>query len=300
MQGQSFNLVRPMRETIITIGLVQSLFGVLVFLSKRPRHLCFNLLAVWLFVIAIFLGSQLLPFEVVDYFKPGIFPILFLFGPLLYFYVNSLVVEHFKLRWIHAFHVLPLIIIWVHRSFTDAVSVTSSSNLAENPSYIYNKIYYVLLIISLFLYWILSIRLILSHRKKIPYFFSNYSKNNTLSWLIFVVFIFLFLIVADRFLSSLQKVLGIAVFQFLSISSNLTIFTFIMVFFGINQTVIYKPRRRKTGGKDTDSTLKYKHSSLSNEQKDEISSRVTTYLKTNKPYLIADYSLQMMAEELQM
>jgi AraC-like DNA-binding protein len=192
-----------------------------------------------------------------------------------------------------------LIFIWIHRSFTDAVSITSSSNLAENPSFIFNKYYYVLLIISLLIYWIFSIRLILSHRKNIPYFFSNYSKNNTLTWLIFVVFIFLFLIVADRFLSSLQKVLGIAVFQFLSISSNLTIFTFIMVFFGINQTVIFKYKQGKTGRTDADPTLKYKHSSLSEKQKDEISARVTTYLKTNKSYLIPDYSLQMMAEELQ-
>ena len=156
-----------MRETITIIGFVQSVFGIMLFLTKRPMHLSLKVLIAWFSIIAIILGSMLLPFEVVDYFKPGIFPILFLFGPLLLFYVASLAISKFKLKPLHLLHILPLFLVCLHRSLTDAVSITSSSDLTENPSYFYNKIYHVLLIISLFVYWIASIRLILNHRKNI-------------------------------------------------------------------------------------------------------------------------------------
>ncbi|MDP2159745.1 MAG: hypothetical protein Q8K02_04640, partial [Flavobacterium sp.] len=82
-----------MDKTIAIVGFVQSLFGIIIFVSKRPRHLSFVFLTIWLAVIAIFLGARLLPFQVVDYFKPGIFPQLFLFGPLLYLYLSSLTIE---------------------------------------------------------------------------------------------------------------------------------------------------------------------------------------------------------------
>jgi len=286
-----------MRETINILGFVQSLFGILIFISKRPRHLSFILLAIWLSVNSIFLGAQLLPFEVVDYFKPGIFPLLFLLGPLLYLYVNSLATENYKLEPKHLIHLLPFLGICVHRSLTDAVSITSSSNLTGNPAFTYNKVYYVLLIISLFFYWVLSVRVILSHRKNIPFYFSNYTQKNTLSWLIFVVFIFLVLFLADLFVTSLARVFSINLFQFLSIMSNLTIFTFIMLFFGINQSVIYRFKDEKENS-EVESEGKYKRSALDERTITDINKKVFDYLKTKKPYLNPDFSFQMMVNDL--
>jgi AraC-like DNA-binding protein len=287
-----------MRETITILGFVQSLFGILIFISKRPRHLSFILLTVWLSVNAIFLGAQLLPFEVVDYFKPGIFPLLFLLGPLLYLYVNSLATENYKLEPKHFLHLLPYLAVCIHRSVTDAVSISSSSNLDENPAFIYNKIYYVLLIVSLFIYWVFSVRIILAHRKNIPYYFSNYTKKNTLSWLIFVVLIFLVLFLADLFVTSLARVFGIDLFQFLSITSNLTIFTFIMLFFGINQSVIYEFKNENEETSEGDTEEKYKRSALNENKITDINNKVFDYLKTKKPYLNSEFSFQMMVDDL--
>src|SRR5690606_27397015 len=135
-----------MIKIIAIIGFVQSLFGFVIFITKRPKHLSFTFLTIWLAVIAVFLGSGLLPFEVVDYFKPGIMPILFLFGPLLYLYVSSLSIENFGFKKSHLLHLLPMIAVALHRSTIDVVSVSSSSNLNENPSFIYNKIYYSFLL----------------------------------------------------------------------------------------------------------------------------------------------------------
>ena len=287
-----------MNDTITIIGFVQSIFGILLFLVKKPMHLSFKILIIWLLVNLIFLGAQLLPFEVVDYFKPGIFPILLLFGPLLYFYVASLVIPDFKPKSKHLLHLIPLLAVSLHRTFTDAVSVSNFEQLSDNSAYFFNKIYYLLVVISLFIYWVFSIRLILNHRKIIPFYFSNYTRKNTLSWLIFVVLLFLFLFVADFFMSSLIRLFNVEFFSNLSISTNLTIFTFIILFFGINQTVIFKKEELVANNEKPEEQGKYKRSSLKEEQIEEINQKVSSYLTTKKPYLNTEFSFQMMVEDL--
>jgi len=287
-----------MAETVVIIGFIQSLFGILIFVWKRPKHLCFTLLSVWLAVNAIFLGALLLPFQVVDYFKPGIFPLLFLFGPLLFFYVSSLTIEEFKIRGKHAMHLLPLLLVGIHRSITNVVSISSNSGLSENIEYLNNKIYFILLIISLFLYWVFSVKLILKHRKTIPFYFSNYSKKNTLTWLIFVVLIFLLFFMIIFFLPAIEKLFNLSFTKYISLQNNLTIFTFIMVFFGINQSAIFKFKKEEQHNSSIKSEKKYQRSSLTEIQIANINDEVFNYLSNKKPYLNPEYSLQMMVDDL--
>jgi AraC-like DNA-binding protein len=290
-------------RTIAIIGLIQSLFGILLFVSKRPWHLSFTFITVWLAVIAIFLGAGLLPFQVVDYFKPGIFPVLFLFGPLLYLYVSSLAVENFRLKPLILMHLLPFLAVSIHRSVVGPVPIGSSSNIAGASSIFYNNIYYGLMIFSLLVYWFFSLKLILKHRKNVPNHFSNYSAKNSLGWLVSVLTLFLVLFVADFSLSFINRVFHFELRRIPMLSTNLTIFTFIMIYFGINQTVIYK-RGLKTG-EEPESTdtgeiqeIKTHRPALNDQQTEELTKTIFHHLYTQKPYLNPDYSLQMMAEDL--
>ncbi|QGY44067.1 helix-turn-helix domain-containing protein [Maribellus comscasis] len=284
-----------MVKTISLIGFIQAIFGILIFVSKRPKHLSFTIITFWLFIIAISLGTKLLPFDTVEYLKFGVFPILFSHGPLLYLYVNSLVNENFKLNWKHLLHTLPIFIIGIQRSLGNQVSMNSSPDLSENPNYIYNNIYYALLIISVVTYWILSIQLILKHRKSIPYFFSNYTAKNTLNWLILLIVVFLFLIVIELFISYIEKLMNTKFTELSSIHINLTIFTFMLVFFGIKQTAIYK--KQKISLSDSVKT-KNTQAALNERQEKDLNKEIIQYLKTKKPYTNPDYSLQMMVEDL--
>ncbi|WP_198439914.1 helix-turn-helix domain-containing protein [Pareuzebyella sediminis] len=292
-----------MSDTITIIGLVQSLFGILIFLTKRPKHLSFIFLSIWMAVIAIYLGASLLPFQVVDYFKPGIFPIMFLIGPLLYLYVSSLTIEDFRLKPIQLLHLLPFLLIVIHRATVQVVPISSTPDLVENPDYLFNKIYYSLLIVSVFGYWFFGLKLLIKHRKKIPLYFSNYTSKNTLSWLIFVLSLFLFLFITSFFVFFISNVLELGLIRYSTLSVNLTIFTFIMVYFGINQTAIYEMRptgpKNENGGAYTDSSEpKYASSALTDEQLEEIAEIILKYLKESKPYLNNEYNLQMMARDL--
>jgi len=272
----------------------------MIFISKRPRHLSFVFLTICLAIISAFLGARLLPFQVTDYFKPGIFPLLLLFGPLLYLYVNSLSVENFRLKPFMLLHLIPLILVGIHRTIVSPVPIGGPTNSALNPMYFYNKIYYSLIVLSLLTYWIFSLKLIVNHRKNIPNHFSNYTSKNSLGWLISVLTIFLIFFVIDFAMSFISRVLGFEIGRFSFLSLNLTIFTFIMIFFGINQSVIYNTPRvvKEEPDNSENQEAKYLRSSLNEKQTEELTKMVFQYLKNKKPYLNPDYSLQMMAEDL--
>jgi AraC-like DNA-binding protein len=289
-------------KTVAIVGLVQSLFGIIIFITKRPKHLSFVFLTIWLSVIAVFLGARLLPFQVTDYFKPGIFPFFLLFGPLLYLYVNSLSVEDFRLKSTMLLHMVPLVLVGIHRTIVDPVPIGSQMNPGENTMFIYNKIYYSLIVLSLLIYWIFSLKLILRHRKNIPNQFSNYTSKNSLGWLLSVLTLFLVLFVIDFWMSFFGRVLGFGIGRFSFLSLNLTIFTFIMIFFGINQNAIYKSKAEnpvlvlpESSGVQQDKQVR---NGMSEKQISDLNSLVMNYLNKDKPYLNPDFSLQMMSDDL--
>jgi len=255
-------------------------------------------------VISIHLGAGLLPFRVVDYFKPGIFPISFLSGPLLYLYISSLTVENFRLKPEHLVHLLPLLVVAIHRSIIPVVDIASSSDLSENPNFVYNIVYYSLIMVSALFYWGLGWRLLIKHRKNIPLYFSNYSSKNSLNWLLFVLALFLVVFIASFVSFFINNVLGLGLVSYTKTSTNMTIFTFIMVYFGVNQSAIYvkkKPALVPLHQEATAEEADFKPASapLTDAQVESLSVTVTNYLIQNKPYRNPEYNLQMMADDLQ-
>lgn len=282
---------------------MQALFGILIFGFKRPWHISFFFLTVWFGIISVFLGVRALNIQVIEYFKPGIFPLLFLFGPLLYFYVISLTKENFRLKPVMLLHLLPLLGIGLHRSFSTVEPFAGPGILTGGLFGTNNRIYYTFLILSMFLYSILCLLIILKHRKNIPLFFSNYTARNSLGWLIFVLSIFLFLFVADFFITFLDRVLGINVGKKSILSFNLTAFVFIMIFFGINQSVFFQKRRfhdyTEENNDVQENTESYSNrQTMSDSEIKGISDKIIHYLKYRKPYLNPEYNLQMMAGDL--
>lgn len=290
-----------MHKTVAIIGFIQALFGVLIFVSKRPQHISFKFLSLWMAIIAIFLGSGLLSFQVIVYFKPGIFPLLFLFGPLLYLYVKSLAIENFRLKWKDSLHLLPLLIVSLHRSISGPASISNIPD-QNTPQFVYNKVYYTFVVLSFLIYWIFSLKLLLAHHRKIPFQFSNYTSRNSLRWLTFVLSLFLVLFLADLVNSFIIRVLEIEIGRFSFLFLNLTIFTFIMIFFGINQNAIYKSRTDISDFILTENSesqfAKTVRTGLPETQIAELNDVILNYLTTKKPYLNPDFSLQMMADDL--
>lgn len=246
------------------------------------------------------MGAGLLPFNLLDYYRPGVLPVIFLFGPALYLYLSSLTIENFRLKPFMLLHLLPFVVVSIHRSIVGPVSVFSNSDLSGNPLFFYNKIYYSLFVILLFIYWFLGVRLVIKHRRNIPYHFSNFNPGNTMNWSIIVLSLFVIFFIADLSMPLIYKALNIPNIPLLP--TSLTVLTFIIIFFGNNQTIIYpdhiKSQDKKPLETESDHTVIKERNLLDEKQIEELSEMVFRYLKVEQPYLNPEYSLQMMVEDL--
>jgi AraC-like DNA-binding protein len=75
-----------------------------------------------------------------------------------------------------------------------------------------------------------------------------------------------------------------------------------MIFFGINQNAIYKSRPENqtliVPENPEKQQAKQIRNNIPDDQLNDLNSRIVEYLTQNKPYLNADFSLQMMADDL--
>jgi AraC-like DNA-binding protein len=222
---------------------------------------------------------------------------MFLFGPLLYTYLSSLTIENFRLKAVNLLHLVPFLVVFIHRSLVNVTPITSSFGLPGNPSYLFNKIYYPIFILSLFIYWIFSLKLVYKHKKNIPLNFSNYTPGNTLNWAIFVLTLFLVLFITDFSMFYFSRILNFKIPTLSLLPLNITLFTFIIIFFGLNQTAIYQLK----GSEPAEEEIIDKSGGdrgLPEKQKNELTEIIFQYLESKKPFLNPEYNLQMMVDDL--
>lgn len=287
---------------MLILGLIQSLISSAVFFFRRPRHLSNKLLSVWLAIIALSFLGMLLPEGMVAYLKTGFLPLVFLYGPLLFFYVKSLISGHFSFQWRHAWHLLPFLTLSILRTFIYPESFEYDHYLSGtlNPA---GSAIIFFLFASLIGYWLATLFLLTHHRKNLLNHFSYRSKKLALDWiwLIMLLFILNQLIgsfapfLKDYFRDPQEAVFWL--FQF-----NLGIFMYLLTIFGLLQPVIF-PADEKVEAPDIPSEKetasgKYHRSGLSEEQLQQLSAQIKQYLQTQKPYLNPEYSLQLMSEDL--
>ena len=264
----------------------------MVFLLRKHQHLSQIILGFWLLTNSILLFGGLFEEGLVQYFKPGVFPLLFLFGPFLYFYVRSLVTENFQFRPIHLLHLLPFLSISMHRVFTDPITYSFTQTPSEGP--LFNAVYYILMLISILTYWVICILLILSHRKNILNHFSYRSARITLNWTWMMVLLnmalFIFPLLVNNF--SQTKLVNSDIYHF-----NLAIFSYLLTLFGLRQPVIFEVDQSKAVERYAE-RKKYARSGLAADELNRIEEKIDSYLKAQKPYLNPEFNLQMMSEDL--
>ena len=100
-----------------------------------------------------------------------------------------------------------------------------------------------------------------------------------------------------------QNVLQLGIIRYSTLSFNLTVFTFIMIYIGMNQSVIYKYEKERADvqilmGQPRSKEAKYLGSALNDKEVSELMEMVLHYLSIKKPYLNPEYSLQMMVDDL--
>ncbi|MFY0654571.1 MAG: AraC family transcriptional regulator [Cyclobacteriaceae bacterium] len=272
---------------MLTVGLIQAFISGLVFLFRKPNHLSNKLLFVWFCIIALTFLGKMLPKGIVAYIKIGLMPVILLYGPILYFYVQSLIDEQFSFRGKQLWHLFPFVALCIIRVFVFPNSFEYGRVLNANIE-LKDISLIVVIITSLAGYWIVTLFLLAKHRKNLKNHFSHESQKLVLNWIWLIMLIY----IVNQLLGFLAPLFkdffgnpSDIVFWFFQF--NLAIFTYLLTIFGIQQPIIF----------ETDNN-KYDRSGLRKEQLQELSKQIGSYLEEKKPFLNPEYNLQQMSQDL--
>ena len=293
-------------ETILIIGIVQSLFLSLLIFSKKNKSNADRVLGIWMLFIASHLSYYYLNVSEISFKYPFILGIgeffAILQGPFLYIYTLLLVSKDDKFKRIYLLHSLPFILIMAH------VIPDFCFLPAEEKILYYNKIgsnppliYFIGFILNNFLgvvYVVLTFFVLRKHNNRIEESFS-YSEQIDLKWLkyLLIAIACVWIIVVLSYFLNIYGLESIA----------LTIAIFFLGYFGFKQPTIFTNISIDTAHKQpitkqdtpkTEQPDKYKKSGLKSSEIDKYTTQLIEFIKQEKPYLNNKLTLNQLAEAM--
>jgi AraC-like DNA-binding protein len=215
--------------------------------------------------------------------------VLFLFGPLFYFYVKVLTRKKFSFREEHILHFLPFLFLilykipFIIKSPVEKLEIIHSSALRTESLAVLS-----VQIIHLFAYVYITNKLIRKHEKKIKSTMSSIDKIN-LTWLRMGIWFFVS-VFSMMMIFILLYFIGIDLFGYFNIIVPLSVSAIIctMGYYGLKQPIIFSTN-------DEEVPKKYKKSTLNETLSDEYLKRLLEFMEKEKPYLQSSLTLHKLA-----
>ncbi|MEZ4992456.1 MAG: helix-turn-helix domain-containing protein [Saprospiraceae bacterium] len=285
---------------MLILGLIQSFISAVVFWFREPAHPSNRILAFWLLIFALLFLGQLLPGGLVAYTRIGFIPFFMLSGPVLYFYVRSLIGADFHFQRRDVWHLLPFVAVAIFRLIYFPESVSSETFEGSHVKTVIWAVI-ILIVVSVVLYWIATMMSLFRHQKNVLNFFSNRSEKRSLKWVplfMLVTLVSHVLFFSGPFLPGAFMDVEIQNFWFQQF--NMALLGYLLLVFGLNQPVIFDwAIGRKTMALPEDPVSeKYVHSGLTSEAMEALANRLIDYLEKERPYTNPDYKLQTMMQDL--
>ena len=260
--------------------------------GNRLLGLVFFLFSISLANITISVSGIKLPSDFIYLIDDGFF---YLYGPLLYFYVQIIVYNDFKFRIIHGLHLIPYSI---HLFYLFKVIFIFSPN---DQRQLFEKIgaydyplqaywFVGLIFIYLFCYLWFSHITIVTYRSVIKNKFSTI-KGINLNWLSFIIQSFAFV----TLFAMIHNMLPAMGSDSLNIASLILLLLF--TFFFINRVLIKALNQPEIFSGIAQMELeKYSDSNLTEQEMNELSSKLKMSLKSDKHYLNPELTIKDLAE----
>jgi AraC-like DNA-binding protein len=285
---------------IVSLIIVFQFILVSLFLvfQKRGRQLCHYLLAGLLLSMSVFIFHFITWIYRVNLYVqcPHVFYVgssfIFLFGPLLYFYVVTLLDRNFTFRIKHAVHLVPFILHGVYLTLKyhvyDAETkrhLLSASLFSSTEECLFRVLFSLLALI----YLIASLRVYRKNRshllKEDPS--GSYTR---LSWLRFVIVAFI-IIWTVRFFEFILWVASINDMLFVHPLFRILIFIFanVLVYEGLKHPQLFS---------DVEIKKRHKNNVFSEKQKEMYLKRLVHYMEYYKPHLESSLTLSGLADRL--
>ncbi|MEO1033433.1 MAG: hypothetical protein AAFX55_18740 [Bacteroidota bacterium] len=166
---------------IATVTVILLFLFMLYLLSNKKRSLRHTLLAIFFLANGLYLIDYLLnPIQRVlgislAWFDEVGFSFAFLFGPLILFFIRSILTQKLELKLNMIWHIIPFIFFFI-------VYIISDNIFCEYG--------YIILFIQLFIYYALALNDLILYRSKAKLFLSNLADVN-LNWVVYVLIAFI-------------------------------------------------------------------------------------------------------------
>ena len=299
-------------NALYLIGFVQSIFFMILILTKRKVELKDYILSLYILILGLNLIFMYLSQIGFHQRKPMIIILDFaywtLLGPLLYLYIEFSTSKKPVIKWKHVIHLFPLIFILLAFSDYFLTGYNETFYSYQNDSIIFNAGYIVWMYNSP-VYYILSIFKLRPHRKRVKEYFSSL-KDVDLKWLNYLVHgfaVFLFFLLFRGYLFRILN-MEVTINRYHFTWLIMVIYIFGIGFFGYKQKGIFSDLESVGKGKLEPEKLntvsneplkeQYLKSGLKDEEAKQIQERLVTIMRSEKPYLEYDITLPKLAQQL--
>ena len=293
-----------MKESIVYIGIAQSLFAALILGTRKKVTVSDMILIGCLLAITLRFLTKILISYSPDYpitdISAGIIPLTF--GPFLFLYTKYLTKGDppFDRRdWLH-FIPFAIFLIVCFVFFGGQISF-NEVNFFSNDRFLWIRVIFGLIFITSVLVYVIFTYVHLSdYRKSISLQISHPDSDKNLFWLNFVSFLFSALIVTYIVIGGINALTFTAKFDLDLISNiGLIILVYAVSYFGIKQPSIlenvYVNNPEIIIQKENGKYTKSKHSKTESEK---LASSLKSYMENEEPYLQAELSLADLASKL--
>jgi AraC-like DNA-binding protein len=293
---------------IFLIASFNALFFTVLLMQKKPRAFHDNILIFWLLFLGAYIGIYAFySHELFTNFKLlsiSLISLLMLHGPFLYHYILTLVTDKKHISWKDMLHIIPFILFNLYIMISSFIpEISDRLNIekvspGDNPPILFS---FLLIITALSgtAYFLLTIRLF----KKLDInIFNNFSNpaNIDLYWIRKLVLLFgvvwtsLISVTIIHHIFHLFSMVFCTDGLFLSLSA----FVILIGYFGLKQKVIFTSENIISNEDISKVQTKYSGSRLSDSESKQLASKLTDYMKSERPYLNPDLSLPQLAAEL--
>ncbi len=303
-------------ESVLHIGIAQSLFGAFVLATKKRVEISDRILIACLLTFAFKFGLYLMHLEHSEFFdlafSMGLMPLTF--GPYLYLYTTYLVERKVRFEYTDLLHFLPFVIVTAcyFVFFKDVVDF-NEVNYFQNDYYLWVRILYgIIFIISIVAYTVFTYVKLWRFRKDMASNFSYWTRQLRLLWLNFIpaLFVLLFLIyfIAGAINAfSFKKVFDISALSHI----GLTIIAFAISYFGVRQMSLFRPVYIKVAKERPEIANEAKESTedgaqierktkvrFTEEEAQALIAKLNRHMEEERPYINPELTLYDLSSQL--
>jgi AraC-like DNA-binding protein len=268
------------------------LLGLVILTSRKTgkqnqRLLAAFLLANFLLLVQFELFSQ------IRLIRIGVTPFYFLLAPLLYLYVQSLLVRSFELKRVHLIHLAPFVFVFAYAVFFMALRLNPNHGSVDYRRMVHveSDISYLFLNIQIAWYLVRIFVMFYQYRKEIRNHFAEV-RHISLTWLLFILMAFTLMWLTDltSTVASWLDVKSPGLYRTLTLISIIINFIFATI-------LVYRSMDQSWEQTGIIEAVKYVGSGLSDSESAEYADKIRVIMEKEKLYLDPEISLKELSDK---